>query len=92
MSSSNTTSIKELRQEIEGINAEIIELIANRVEVAQKIGEQKKKKDISVHQPKREKRVLRLCKEQAETVGLDKGAIEDIFDRIIKLSRKRQKD
>jgi len=91
-SSTNTTSIKELRQKIEGINAEIIELIADRVTVAQRIGEQKKDQNMSVYQPKREKRVLRLCKKRAETVGLDKDVIEDIFVRIIELSRSRQQD
>ena len=94
MSSTQLTSseIENLRQQIEAINTEIIQLIANRVKVAEKIGEHKKAQNKDVYQPDREKEVLQSCHKQATEVGLDGETIESIFAKIIQLSRKSQRD
>jgi len=87
-----SSEIDQLRQQIGDINTEIIQLIADRVEVAEKIGEHKKAKNKSIYQPEREKAVLQSCHKQATEVGLDGEAVEKIFAGIIQLSRKAQQD
>jgi len=94
MSSTQLTSseIENLRQQIETINTEIIQLIANRVKIAEKIGEHKKMQNKDVYQPDREKEVLQSCHKQATEVGLDGETIESIFAKVIQLSRQAQTD
>jgi len=92
MSSQQLTSseIKKLRQEIKKINTQIIDLIADRVETAEKIGEHKKAQNIPVYQPEQEQAVLNACHKRANEAGLDGQMVEEIFADIIALSRNAQ--
>jgi chorismate mutase/prephenate dehydrogenase len=85
-------TIQSLRQDIDDINQEIIELIAKRVEVAKSIGDKKASHDEPIHQPDREKEVLRSCRKKAEESGLDPDTINDVFKAVIRMCRKKQKN
>ena len=74
--------INNPRAEINAIDAELLRLLNNRVEIALKVGEVKKRDDVSLCDPNREQEVLeRLC---AENTGpLSEQNVTSIFQRIM---------
>jgi chorismate mutase len=85
-------NIESLRDEITQINEKIIDLIAKRIETAEKIGELKKQHNQPIHQPDQEAKVLEFCQQKAREKGVDPNGIESVFTAIIAMSRERQKD
>lgn len=78
-------SIKNLddyRQEIDDIDAQILEAIANRVKICQEIGHFKKLNGIPMMQPDRVKIVLQKAAERGETCGLRKPFVEKLYRTI----------
>ncbi len=84
-------TIEELREEIDGINKGIVELLARRMEVAGEIAEYKKLHNLPIHVPEREKAVIENVKELARKTGLDEKMIEDVFWKIIEHTRNGEK-
>lgn len=84
-------NIESLRADIQQINNEIIELIAERIQTAQRIGEIKDEINKPVHQPDQERRVLEFCKQKAEQENINPDDIESVFSTIITMSRRSQK-
>jgi chorismate mutase len=82
--------IAELREEINGLNAEIVEKLALRVEVARGIGEVKKRHGLPIVDAAREERVLEQVKELAATHGLDSDGAGRVFREIINLCTEAQ--
>jgi len=77
--------IAVLRDEIDRINTEIVGKIAERVDVALKIGEVKSRYGQPVRDPVRERRLKQKVKELARSYELDDIAVERIFSEIIGL-------
>lgn len=77
--------ISELREEINKLNRDIIDTLAKRVDVAQKIGEVKEKYGYPVVDKGREKKVYEQVKQLGAEHGLDEKATVKIFKNIIKL-------
>lgn len=82
--------IAELREEINGLNVEIVEKLAQRVEVARGIGEVKKRHGLSIVDAAREERVLEQVRELAVAHGLDADGAGRIFREIINLCTEAQ--
>ena len=77
--------IKELRSEINILNKEIIEKIRDRIDVAEKIGEIKKKHGIPIEDKVRESIVYQQVRRLTEEYGLPYENIERIFKEIISI-------
>lgn len=83
-------NIQKQREKIDALNKEIVARIEERVRVAKALGEIKTEQELPIHQPKREKEVLRRCRQRAKQVDLNPELIEAIFKKIIELSRNAQ--
>ncbi len=65
-------NIDDLRHRIDAIDKELIEMLGNRMKVANRIGEYKKKNNISILQQDRWNEILDRAMDQASPLGLSK--------------------
>jgi monofunctional chorismate mutase len=77
--------IEELRKEINRLNTEIVEKLAQRVKVAKEIGAVKKRHGLPIVDRGREKRVIEQVKGLALSLVLDADGTERVFREIIRL-------
>jgi chorismate mutase len=78
--------IDEIRREIDRLDSELLRLFNERAALALQIGEIKKRHDMPVYDPGREKRIFERMK--SENPGpLEDGAIVRLFERVIDESR-----
>lgn len=80
-------SLEELRREIEGIDREIVKLVAERLRVARAIGHEKAASGLPVTDPVREKVVLEKVRALARSSGIDEDGIESLYREMIKLAK-----
>jgi len=83
--SSYEEEILELRKEINQLNAEIVNKLSERVNVALKIAEVKKKHGLPVVDKKREAKVLGQVQELASECKIDPSGVKRVFREIIRL-------
>ncbi len=72
--------LKKLRKEIDQIDREILASVEKRIETAGRIGALKKKKDLPISDPAREKEVLDNA---AKSTKLDQKFVKGLFSSII---------
>ncbi|MCS7132881.1 MAG: prephenate dehydratase [Aigarchaeota archaeon] len=84
-------SIDELRERIDAVDRDLLELISRRVELAKRIGELKRALALPVADYKRELEVLERGKRFAEQLGLDVELMEIALNAIIGVCRKAQR-
>ena len=84
--------ITELRDEINGLNAQIVELLARRVKVARSIGEAKRDQNLPIVDRTREGEVYMRVRELAKEKGLDPEGVEEVFREIVDLCTKAQRE
>ena len=82
--------LKILRKKIDGIDTKIISLLWQREKEVKKIAAYKKSHNLSVVDKQREAGVLKRAIKKSKC-KLSKIFIKDLFQRIIKYSRKLQK-
>lgn len=83
--------IWELRVEINRLNEEIVDRLAERVSVAIQIGEVKRRHGQPIVDRSREGKVYEQIRLLAEARGLDADGVERIFREIIRLCTEAQK-
>jgi chorismate mutase/prephenate dehydratase len=83
-------NIDELRQQIDNTDKQIMELIADRIRLAEQIGELKKQEKRQVQDRLREEAVIGKIKEIAREKGLKQSDIELIYRQIITASKSVQ--
>lgn len=79
--------LEELRKQIDSIDHEIVQLIAERIRVAGEIGEEKHKLGRPIEDNAREQVVLQHVREIAKEENLSQEAIEEIYRRVIALAK-----
>lgn len=84
--------LEEHRKEIAEIDRKIIKLIDERVLVSKKVFEAKRSEGREISDPEQEKLVLGRAMDLATELGLDAGAIRDIFQILIKMSLQKQNE
>ncbi len=84
--------LASLRGEIDDIDSEILQLIARRMEVSARIGEYKKKNNITVVQMDRWKKILSDHVAVGVDLGLSPDLVAGIFEAIHQASIRRQTD
>jgi len=82
--------VSVLREEINGLNAQIVELLARRVEVARSIGKAKREQDVPIVDRAREAKVYERVRELATERGLDPEGVERVFREIVDLCTRAQ--
>ncbi len=83
-------ALDELRREIDGIDEQIVELLAQRYKRVQKVVAIKKAQHVPVYHPAREEDLISQRRAQAERAGLDPDHVEELYRCILRQSRVRQ--
>lgn len=89
---SDEKKIEELRKEITRLNTEIVEKIAQRVEVAREIGAVKRRYGLPIVDREREKCVIEQVKGLALSLDLDADGTERVFREIIRFCTEAEKE
>lgn len=86
--------LEELRVEIDKVDAQILEklaeLIKKRLRIVDKIGAYKRKAGLKPYDPTREEGVLRDRAESGRSKGLSSEMVGEIFESIVRHSRERE--
>jgi chorismate mutase len=84
------TTITEVREEIAGIDREIVELIHRRVSLAEKVLRTKQKEGIQINDGTQNQVVLERATDAATERNLDTSSIKEIFQILIRMNIERQ--
>jgi chorismate mutase len=83
-------SIDEIRERIDRLDSELLQIFNERASLALKIGEIKKGLDLPVYDPAREKRIF--TRMTVDNPGpLDDQAIVRLFERVVDESRRLER-
>jgi len=77
-------NLKVLRDEIDGIDSQLVTLLAKRLAVTTRVGELKSAEGMPIFAPEREIALISKRREQAEQSGLSGDLIEDILRRLMR--------
>lgn len=83
-------NLEELRKKIDGIDSSIINLIAERIGLAEQIGKVKREQGQQIEDPKREARILEDIRKLAREKGIKQADIEGIYHRIFTAAKSIQ--
>jgi len=72
-----------LRNEIDDIDSQLVDLLKKRRTVTTKVGELKSEVGMPIYAPKREEALLTKRREQAQEAGLNPDVIEDVLRRLM---------
>jgi chorismate mutase len=85
-------SLDELREEIESIDRELVELIARRTYVADTIAAVKDDRDLPTTDEQQEQRVMDRAGRNAEQFDVDANLVKAIFRLLIELNKVEQRE
>ncbi|HEY3422892.1 MAG TPA: chorismate mutase [Methanocellaceae archaeon] len=83
-------SIEEIRNDIKTVDMELIKLLAKRMELVGFILDEKKRHGLPINDSLQNDQVLKRSMERAIELGLDTGAVKEIFQLIIQMSIDKQ--
>ncbi len=83
--------LDEIRNEISGIDHQIIEFLSQRFSLVPHINKYKKENNISIFQPEREKQMYKKYWKLAIERNINPDIIQQLFEIIIGESRRLQK-
>lgn len=84
-------NLENLRNEVDEINLQIIELLAKRVHLTQKIATIKKEHSLPIEDKNREKQQNQKLKDLAEKYDLSPQAIEEIFFNVVTMCKNKMR-
>jgi len=85
-------SLAELREEIETIDREIVEKIAQRTYVADTIAQVKSEKGLPTTDEQQEQAVMDRAGENAEQFDVDANLVKAVFRLLIELNKVEQRE
>ncbi|NHN41056.1 chorismate mutase [Halorubellus sp. JP-L1] len=85
-------SLDELRDEIQGIDHDLVELIARRTYVADTIAQVKDERGLPTTDEEQEQRVMDRAGANAETYDVDANLVKAIFRLLIELNKVEQRE
>lgn len=88
--SGTTNELAALREAIDGVDAELVGLLARRRQLTAQVGAAKQKSGDPLYVPGRELALLKARREQAEQAGVNPDLVEDVLRRIIRESYSSQ--
>ena len=85
-------SLDQLRQQIDQLDAQVIECLAERQRLVKSIGQLKKADHLPVYDAQRELEARTKRKQLAKQLGVDPLRLEVIFEQIVLLARETQQE
>lgn len=85
-------NLEELREEIEEIDRDIVELIARRTYVADTIADVKAERELPTTDESQEQRVMDRAGENAERFDVDSNLVKAVFRLLIELNKVEQRE
>lgn len=86
------TALENFRNQIDSIDSQILELLAQRMRTTQKIGEYKKTRNIAAFQLNRWKKIIRSRIETGDSLGLSKDFVKKMLQSVHKESIRIQSE
>jgi len=74
--------LEELRNQIDNLDSELLNLLSRRMTISKKIGAYKEENNVTILQIRRWKKILKTQKENGFLAGLSQEFIQTIFDNI----------
>ncbi len=87
---SSQVQLEYLRQLMDNLDAEIIDLVAKRLDLSLQIGEIKKNSNMTAYQPARWREIVETASERAQSHKLSKEFIIELYEKIHHESIRRQ--
>ena len=84
--------LDELREEIQEIDSDLVELIARRTYVADTIAQVKEAEGLPTTDEKQEERVMERAGENADRFDVDANLVKAIFRLLIELNKVHQRE
>lgn len=84
--------LNELRDQIDDVDKQMLQLLARRLSLVEKVGEVKSKHGLPIYAPDREAAMLASRREEAVRQGVPPQLIEDILRRTMRESYASEKD
>lgn len=79
-------ALKDLRDEIDHLDHELLHLFSKRLALVKKVGEIKHKQGLPIYVPEREADMLAARRKEAESMGVPPDLIEDVLRRLMRES------
>ncbi|MCI7480578.1 bifunctional chorismate mutase/prephenate dehydrogenase [[Pasteurella] aerogenes] len=83
-------ALNELRNEIDKLDRELLNLFAKRLELVKQVGEVKHQYGLPIYVPERENAMLQARRQEAENIGVPADLIEDVLRRLMRESYSRE--
>jgi len=81
-----------LRDQIDDVDQQLVELFARRLKLVAAVGEVKNRQGVSIYAPEREAAMLVKRRAEAEALGVPADLIEDVLRRVMRESYASEKD
>jgi chorismate mutase len=83
-------TLETVRKEIAQIDEELLRLMARRMELASRVLEEKRKRDMPISDDRQNELVLKRAMERATELNVDPAGVKEIFSILIRMSIDRQ--
>ncbi|HDX1191767.1 TPA: bifunctional chorismate mutase/prephenate dehydrogenase [Pasteurella multocida] len=83
-------TLNELRTQIDQVDRQLLQLLAQRLELVKQVGEVKHQQGLPIYVPEREAEMLNARRAEAEAMGISADLIEDVLRRIMRESYARE--
>jgi chorismate mutase / prephenate dehydrogenase len=80
-------ALENLRVQIDSIDQQLVDLLAQRLRVVQEVAQVKQQHDLPTFHPAREENLISARRAQATQAGLDPDYVEDLFRTVLRHSR-----
>lgn len=80
-------ALEQLRVQIDSIDQQLVELLAQRLRVVQQVTQVKQQHELPTFHPAREENLISARRAQAAKAGLDPDYVEDLFRTVLRHSR-----
>ncbi|MDN3614150.1 bifunctional chorismate mutase/prephenate dehydrogenase [Vibrio gallaecicus] len=84
--------LNALRDQIDAVDKQMLDLLAQRLSLVEKVGEVKSEHGLPIYVPEREAAMLASRRKEAEKIGVPPRLIEDILRRTMRESYASEKD
>ncbi|TDJ66156.1 MAG: prephenate dehydrogenase/arogenate dehydrogenase family protein [Planctomycetota bacterium] len=84
--------LRAARDVIDEIDAELVALLARRAAVSLRAARAKAGVGRGIRDPEREQRLLQAWRANATELGLDEDAVAEVFEAVLRFSRRHQRD
>jgi chorismate mutase len=85
-------ALAALRDELAALNAEFVQLLARRLDIARRVGAEKRAAGLATLDPRREAQVVAAVARHARQAGVPEESVRDIFWPVVAMCRRVQQE